>query len=102
MHWFGSRVNIADWLGLNMPIVFRDSALRYFLFSNEGLPREPRHIHVEGGGKDAKIWLEPEVTIAESYGFNSGELARILRIVLERRNLILKAWHDHFGNGRSL
>jgi hypothetical protein len=36
--------------------------------------------------------------IAESYGFNSLELARILRIVAERRTLILKAWDDHFGN----
>jgi hypothetical protein len=42
-----------------MPVVFRESGLRYFFYSNEGLPREPRHIHVKGGGKDAKIWLEP-------------------------------------------
>ena len=72
------------------------------LFSNEGLPREPRHIHVKGAGKDAKIWLEPEITLIESYGFNSGELARILRIVAERRTQILKAWDDHFGNGRQI
>ena len=84
-----------------MPVVFRDGGLRYYFFSNEGLPREPRHIHVKGGGRDAKIWLEPQVAIAESYGFNSGELARILQIVSDRRDLILKAWDDHFGNGRS-
>jgi len=85
-----------------MPVVFRDSGLRYYFFSNEGLPREPPHIHVKGGGRDVKVWLEPEVAVAESYGFNSAELARILRIVLERRSLILKAWDDHFGNGRPL
>ena len=85
-----------------MPVVFRDSGLRYYFFSNEGLPREPRHIHVKGGGRDAKIWLELEIAVAESYGFNSAELARILRVVSERRTLILKAWDDHFGNGRSL
>ncbi len=51
------------------------AALRYFFFSNEGLPRERSHIHVKGGGKDAKIWLEPEIAIADSYGFNSAELA---------------------------
>jgi hypothetical protein len=73
-----------------------------FFFSNEGSPRESRHVHVKGGGKDAKIWLEPEVTIAESYGFSSGELADILRIVSERRTLILKAWDDHFSNSRPL
>ena len=85
-----------------MPVVFRDSGLRYYFFSNEGLPREPRHIHVRGGGKDAKIWLEPEITVAESYGFDSAELARILRIVTERREQILKAWNDRFGNNRPL
>ncbi len=82
-----------------MPVVFRDGGLRYFFYSNEGLPREPRHVHVKSGGKDAKVWLEPEIAIAESYGFNSIELAHILRIVAERRSSIMKAWNDHFGNG---
>ena len=84
-----------------MPVVFRDSGLRYYFFSNEGLPREPRHVHVKGGGKDAKIRLEPDIVLAESYGFNSSELARILRVVMQRREQILKAWDDYFGNGRA-
>ncbi len=41
--------------GQIMPIVFRNDGLSYFFFSNERLPREPRHVHVKGGGKDAKI-----------------------------------------------
>jgi hypothetical protein len=52
-----------------MPVVFRDGGLRYFFFSNEGSPPEPIHVHVKGRGCDAKIWLEPEITIADSYGF---------------------------------
>ena len=43
-----------------MPVVFRQSGLRYYFFSNEGEPPEPRHIHVKGGGRDAKVWLEPD------------------------------------------
>jgi hypothetical protein len=85
-----------------LPVVFRYGGLRYFFFSNEGLPREPRHVHVKGGGKDAKIWLEPVVAIAESYGFNSAELARIVRVVSERRDPILRAWNEHFGDGGPL
>jgi hypothetical protein len=81
-----------------MPLVFREGGLRFLFFSNEGLPRERRHVHVKGAGKDAKIWLEPEISVAESYGFNSAELTRILRIVSNRRDLILRAWHEHFGN----
>jgi len=61
-----------------------------------------RHIHVNGGGRDAKVWLEPPVMIAESYGFNSVELARILRLVSERRDLILRAWDEYFGDGSPL
>jgi hypothetical protein len=80
-----------------MPLVFRDSGLRYFFFSNEGSPREPPHIHVKGG-RDAKIWLEPEISVAESCGFNSGELARILWVVTENRIRILRTWHEHFAN----
>jgi Domain of unknown function (DUF4160) len=81
-----------------MPEVFRQGGLRYFFYSNEGLPPEPPHIHVKGGGRDAKIWLEPDVSIADSYGFNSRELSAILQTVNDNRGLILKAWHEHFGN----
>ena len=81
-----------------MPVVFRDAGLRYYFYSNEDSPPESPHIHIKGGGRDAKIWIEPEIAIADSYGFNSGELSRILRTVEANRGLILKAWHEHFRN----
>jgi Domain of unknown function (DUF4160) len=49
-----------------MPVIFRQGGLRYFFFSNEGSPREAPHIHVKGGGRDAKVWLEPEPIIAKA------------------------------------
>ena len=85
-----------------MPVILRRDGLRYLFFSNEGEPREPPHIHVRGGGNDAKVWLEPHVVLVESYGFNSGELRRILRVVHENRAALLRAWHDHFGDDGSL
>jgi hypothetical protein len=39
-----------------------------------------------------------QIYIADSYGFNSRDLSNILRIVAENRDLILKAWHEHFAN----
>jgi hypothetical protein len=57
---------------------------------------------VKGGGRDAKIWLEPDISIAESYGFNSRELARIIDVATENRDLILRAWHEHFADGSPL
>jgi len=85
-----------------MPVVFRERGLRYFFFSNEGSPREPPHVHVKGGGRDAKIWLEPDISVADSYGFNSRELAIILQVVAKNRNRVLRAWYDHFADGRPL
>jgi hypothetical protein len=77
--------------------VFRRGGLSYYFYSNEGQPPEPPHIHIRGGGRDAKIWLEPEVSIDDSYGFNPRELSNILRIVLQNRDLLLRAWHDRFS-----
>jgi hypothetical protein len=85
-----------------MPVVFRKDGLRFFFFSNEGSPREVPHVHVQGRGRDAKIWLQPDISVADSYGFTSRELARIVTIVTENRNMILRAWHDHFADGRPL
>ncbi len=81
-----------------MPVVFRNGGLRYYFFSNEGEPREPPHIHIKGGGRDAKVWLEPDISLDDSYGFNPRELSTILRIVADSRDVILRAWHDHFRN----
>ena len=81
-----------------MPVVLRESGLRYFFFSNEGSPRETPHVHVKGGGCDVKIWLEPEIAIADSYGFNPRQLSRILHVVTLNRDTILEAWHEHFAD----
>jgi hypothetical protein len=81
-----------------MPVVFRREGLRFFFYSNEGTPREP-HVHVRSADREAKIWLTPGVSIADSYGFTPRELARILRIATDERETILRAWHDHFTDG---
>jgi hypothetical protein len=49
----------------------------YYFFSNEGQPPETPHIHVKGGGRDAKVWLEPEISLDDSYGLNPRELSNI-------------------------
>ena len=83
-----------------MPVVFRDAGLKYYFFSNEGSPPESPHIHVRGGGRDANVWVAPRIEIADSYGFNPRELSRIMAIVEAKRDLILRAWHEHFGDQR--
>ncbi len=80
-----------------MPVVFRYAGVRYYFFSNEGIPREPAHVHVERDGAEAKFRLRPDVKVVESAGFGRQELAGLMRVVEERRDEIERAWHEHFG-----
>jgi hypothetical protein len=50
-----------------MPVVFQHRGFRYF-YSNEGIPREPVHIHVERDKLEAKFWLLPELRLAYNAG----------------------------------
>jgi hypothetical protein len=55
--------------------VFRASGLRFYFFSRE----ETRiHIHVMGANGEAKIWLDPEITLARNHGLS----ARLIRTAL--------------------
>ncbi len=82
---------------IRMPVAFRLDGIRFFFFSNEGDPREPPHIHARTASAEAKLWLYPDVRVAYSRGFDRRTLARINIAVVERRELIEKEWHDHFG-----
>ncbi len=80
-----------------MPVVFRYKGFRFFFYSNEGKPREPVHVHVRAGGCEAKLWLEPQVRIATSYGFDAGTLRELVEVSQTHREMIERAWHDCFG-----
>ena len=80
-----------------MPVVFRYNGVRFFFFSNEGNPREPLHVHAEHGDADAKFWLRPEVSVAESRGFDRRTLAELAAVVLANRVMIEERWHEYFG-----
>jgi hypothetical protein len=54
-------------------------------------------VHVESGDGYAKMWLGPPVVVAESRAFSPRELRVVLEIVTQRRAMMEKAWHDHFG-----
>ena len=80
-----------------MPTVFRQDGFRFFFYSNEGDPREPRHVHVTKDGAEAKFWLGPPVELARSAGFDAKTLRRLARMVEDRRDEITEAWHVHLG-----
>ena len=80
-----------------MPNIFRDRGFRVFFYANEGNPPEPMHVHVRRAEGEAKFWLHPEVRLAKSYGFDSGELRTIERLLIEHMDEIREAWNEHFG-----
>ena len=82
---------------IEMPVILRYQGYKFFFFSNEGIPREPIHIHVRKGETTAKIWIDPSVVLAESYGLTSGQQKELLDVVNEHKNFIIRSWHEHFG-----
>lgn len=78
-------------------MVFRYKGLRFFCYSNEGSPREPAHVHVQAGSSEARLWVEPRVRVAASYGFDAGTLRELVEVAQANPELIERTWHDYFG-----
>jgi hypothetical protein len=55
-------------------------------------------VHVRAAAKEAKIWLIPEIELADNRGFNSRELVDIIALVKRHRVLFEAAWDEHFGD----
>lgn len=79
-----------------MPRVYDWKGYRFFFYSNEGSPLEPVHIHVRKDQAVAKFWLDPDVTLSNSWGFASSELNKLAAVVNENSDLIRSKWHEHF------
>jgi hypothetical protein len=80
-----------------MPVVFRSGGFRFFFYSDEGTPREPRHIHVRQGDREAKLWLRPGLPQAYNRGFSPKELRDLRRLIEANREQIETAWDEFFG-----
>ena len=78
-----------------MPTVFIVGRYRFYFFSRE---EERRHIHIASPDGEAKIWLEPEISIAKVINLNSREVADILTTVKNRKEEINAEWDKHFKN----
>ena len=85
-----------------MLVVFRHEGIRFYFFSNKGNPREPVYVRAGRTDADAKLWLSPAVHVAESSSFTRREQAELVRLVELRRDEIVRAWHEHFGDIGSL
>jgi hypothetical protein len=77
-----------------MPTLLRILGYIFSFYSNEN--KEPPHVHVEKGGAEGKIWLEPEVKEEFFLGFNPREKREIKKIVEENSETFKKKWYDYF------
>lgn len=80
-----------------MPVVFRYNGIRFFFYSNEGVPREALHIHAQRGECLAKIWIHPAPRIADSFGFSPAEMRTIIEQVRIHAQEIERIWNEHFS-----
>lgn len=58
---------------------------------------EPPHIHVERDDSEAKFWLDP-VRLEGSRGFRRPEIRQIEDLIVNKKDLLLEAWHEYFGS----
>ena len=76
------------------PTVFKERNFRFFFFSRE---EERMHIHVVSPEGEAKFWIEPEVALARSVGFNKNQISLLETLIKERKDEIENRWKEHFG-----
>ena len=79
---------------MSIPTVLRLGRFRFFDDNNER--QGPPHIHVRGGGDEAKFWLDP-IVLTANHGFNGREMREIERIVGQHRAVFLEAWDEYYG-----
>lgn len=67
---------------------------RFFFYSFDC--NEPLHVHAQRDRDTCKFWLD-SVALAGNHGFSPRQLSRIRSIILEHRQSIVEAWHEHCG-----
>ena len=75
-----------------VPAIPGPSRVFSYSFDCQELP----HVHVQRERMVCKFWLTA-VALRMNHGFSPRELNRIRAMILEPRDHILEAWHDHCG-----
>jgi hypothetical protein len=76
------------------PTILRTAGFRFYFFSREELRV---HVHVQSPRGEAKIWIEPEIELAQDHGLGRVHAAQAVRLVREHEKEIRQAWKKHFA-----
>ena len=80
-----------------MPQIFRIGSYIVYIWSDEGLPTEPIHVHVIKGNVHAKFTICP-VIMVENHGLKPSEVKLIMRIIADNEEIIAEHWNKFFNN----
>ncbi len=78
-----------------MPTIPFDGPFRFYFYPADR--NEPRHVHVDRDGKEAKFWLDPSPRKAYNHGFRRGETRQILRLIRENLDRLRGEWDEFFA-----
>jgi len=81
-----------------MPTILLVRGWRVFFYSNEG--NEPMHVHARKGQAECKFRVHEElfgIEEAWSHGLSPQLRREIRRVIFGHFDLIVQAWHEHFG-----
>ena len=76
------------------PVFKHEKGYVFKIFSNE---EERMHIHVVNGDNEAKYWLEPNIELANNFGFSQHELNNIQKIGEQYGNDFKELYRRHIG-----
>ena len=79
-----------------MPTALRSGPYRFYFYPYDC--REPRHMPVDRENLSAKLWLDPDVRLAENFGYTRHELRVIERLARENLEKLRNEW-DNFCRG---
>jgi hypothetical protein len=81
-----------------MPTALRTGPYRFYFYSYDC--QEPRHMHVDRDDLSAKLWLDPDVRVADNHGYSRRELREIERLTRDNLELLRHEW-DAFCRDRT-
>lgn len=55
------------------------------------------HVHIVKAEKEAKFWLEPQIELAENYGYSSRELSEIKKVISAYADEFRSKFIRHIG-----
>jgi len=77
-----------------VPTIFRIGKMRVMIYPND---HPPAHVHVVGGGKEARIIIDPEVQLDVAAGLSRVEVRAILEKVHDNWDLLTEYWNSTHG-----